>query len=463
MGPGIAAGDKPLEQGHTKERLKLTLAEAIRVAMERNLRITDAQLAVIDSEHNSRAAYSDFFPTVEVTYSASADRYMDPGRIFQFARSHDSRRANLPLLVNPFPFPLGFSSYPYRIDPYRYFRITATLTQPLYLAGRMLSQYRSAKLQVESDLAQLSVTRQDLALDVATAYYNIIRYEKLLDVNAQSIGTLQRIRKRAWDFFQSKIFSKADYLATDSQIFEARRNRNLLKTSLQDARDQLNYLLRLPPEASVELQGNYEYKPVSNNLDNIFTIAARNRIELVKAGIAVEQARAAAEYAKADLLPSVYVQTRGSRLNDDWNVADPEAVSEWTIEGVLRWRFDMFRSRETLKAKKTGTAKADAARVKLAEDIMRNVLKAYRNLKRTEQDILVNGEAVRSNRERYRVVIERYDGQLANYTEALNAHSALYQSLLAYNDALMEYQINMATLEREMGTLDSEGALHSWR
>jgi outer membrane protein TolC len=459
MATTASGADKaPQRTNPTKKELKLTLERAIRMALDTNLRVTDAQLSVADSEYQRQAAYSDFFPNLEILYSATIDRYQDPARVFQFARSQDSRRGFLTLFPD-LPFFPVFTTYPYRIDPYRYFKLTATVTQPLYLAGRTVSQYKNAQLQVEADLIQLSLTRQDLILDVTTAYYNIIRYQRLLDVNNQSLASLQKIRKRAWDFFMSKVFSKADYLATDSQIYEVRRSGNTLKTSLLDAQEQLNYLLRVPLGTMVLVQDDAEYKPAPYNLDNIFTIAASNRLELVKAGIAADQARALAKSAKADLLPSAYVQVRGSRVNDDWNVADPEGVNEWAIEGVLRWRFDMFRLLGTVKSRQTEVAQAEVARVKLAEDIMRNVLKAYRALKRAEQDILINRDAAKSNKERFRVVIERYDGQLANYTEALNAQSALYQSLLVYNDALMEYKINLAALEREMGVLGSRGPL----
>ncbi len=450
--------DEAMPQKSLKGQLKLTLAGAIRMSLDSSLRMTEAQLSVLDSEYQRQATYSDFFPNLEILYTANFDRYMDPNKVALFARSQNSRHASIPMITEGFLFPtITYSTYPYRIDPFRTFTLTATLTQPLFVGGKTLSEYKNAQLQVESDRAQVSVTRQDVILDVTTAYYNVIRYQKLLEVNGESLASLKKIRRRAWDFFLSKVFSKADYLATDTQIYEARRSRNTLNTSLVDSREQLNYLLRIPFGTAVKVQDDSAYRPAPYNLDNIFTIAARNRAELVRAGIATEQARALAKSARADLLPSAYVQVRGSRINDDWNVADPEGINTWAIEGILRWRFDTFRLRGTVKSKDTETAKAQTSNLRLAEEIMRSVLKAYRALKRAEQDIQLNREAVKSNRERFRVVLERYDSQMADYTEALNAQSALYQSLSLYNDSVIEYRVNLANLEREMGVLGSQG------
>ena len=42
--------------------IRLTLSQAVGIALSRNLRITDARIAVKESEHQRREAYSDMLP-----------------------------------------------------------------------------------------------------------------------------------------------------------------------------------------------------------------------------------------------------------------------------------------------------------------------------------------------------------------------------------------------------------------
>jgi len=429
---------------------QLNLSMSISLAVERNRRLLEARMSTQEREHEARSSFSDFFPVMDVQYATIIDRYRNEGFVQQIGYSHDSRR---PYITTPQFFFYDKSNYPYRIDPYRYFSLTATVTQPLYVAGRTLNEYKYTRLGVDYSVLQEQVDRQDLVLNVYEAYYGLMRAQKLLEVAEKSITALEGLRNRAKAFYEAKVLSKLDVLSAEGQLASAKKQKIQSQTNIGDYRAQLNHLMRIPLDTPTDIRHDYAYRPNNYRMPEVYDIALANRLEIRQAGISVQQARALVKISKSALLPSVYMQLQGSRFNDDPNVFEHEAVNSWKITGYLQWTFDMFRSKETLKERMVGEARTFTEREQLIDDILNEVGKAYRRMKRTESDIEQNRVAVDAGEEAFRVAKERYQGLLATYTEVLDAERKLAQSLGDYYGSLIDFRIDEAYLERTLGIL----------
>jgi len=431
---------------------KLDLTQAVAIAVGRNVRLADSRLAVQEKEHQRREAFSDFFPSIDLQYLASADKYMQSSQIGQFTGTHDSRWTTR---GNPFSAtaPSLNPDYPYRIDPYRIFTMSATITQPLYTGGRLLNDYKFSRLGVDYSEIQFEVDRQDLILDVNIAYYQMIQAQKLLDVAEASIRALQALVNQTTEFYKAGVVAKVDVLSTEGQLAQAYIQRTQARTDIQKARSTLNLLLRYPQETPLEIVQDFAYRPNPYRIPDIYSTAAANRLEIRQANISVEQAMALVNSSKADLIPSVSVVGRASRVKDDWNPFDPEGVNDWKIQGILTWSFDMFRRRETVKERRASQARAFVARELLVEQIMQEVKQSYLDMKRSEEDIMNTKAAVEYRRENFRINQERYKEQVATYIEVLDAQRQLSLAEGDYYVSLVGYRINKASLERRMGTL----------
>jgi outer membrane protein len=446
-----AAADKGVSKRRPQDAPRLSLADAVASALARNLKISDGMLAIQESEHQRREAYSDFFPSVDLQYLGAGYRYRQSGVVQSFAMSHDSRRAAAVALdANGNPH---FGSYPYRIDPYRTFTLAATLTQPIYTGGKLLSNYKYARLGVDYSELDLGVRRQDLTLEVYQAYFDMIQGQKLLDVANQSIRALESLRNQTVEFYKAGVVPKVDVLATEGQLAQARIQRTQAATDIEKARSALCYLLRYPQESPLEIVEDLKYEPTGYGVPGIYNTAIQNRLEIRQANISVEQALALVKAAQSDLLPSVALQAQGSRTNDDWNPLDHEAINAWKLQGVFTWAFDTFRTRETVKEKRVGQARAFVQAQLLVEQIMNEVKEAYLDMKRAESDIQDNRKAVEFRSENFRINQERYKEQVATYTEVLDAQRQLSQAQGDYYISLVSYRINLAVLERQMGII----------
>src|SRR5208283_5057779 len=198
---------------------QLSLSQAVSIAVTRNLRMADSRLAVREKEHQRREAFSDFFPSISLQYTGTADKYQQIGFVELLAGVQDSRWT-----VRGTGVPPGGAApnYPYRIDPYRNFTLTATMTQPLFTGGKLLNNYKFAQLGVEFSSIQFEVDRQDLILDATQAYYQLLQGEKLLEVAESAIRALEALRNQTVDFFKAGTVAKVDVLSTEGQLAQAR-------------------------------------------------------------------------------------------------------------------------------------------------------------------------------------------------------------------------------------------------
>lgn len=433
------------------EGRKLSLFQAVAITIDRNRRMVMVNLTLQERESQRRSAYSDFFPRFDLQYLGRASKYQDPGAVYNFSRAHDSRRGAA--LIQQEFFQTIYSEYPYRVDPYRMFTLNASLTQPVFTAGKLLNQYKYTRLGVDYAAIQVEVERQDLILEVYEAYYGMMRGQKLLEVANQSVMALEALRNRAQAFYDAKMLPKLDVLSTEGQLSQAKKQVIQNRTQIDDSREQLNYLMRLPLDTRIDIVQDYEFRAAPYTVPEIFMLAAANRLELRQASISAAQAVALAEAAKGALWPAVYLEIRGTRMNDDWNVLDQEGINEWAITGAMQWTFDTFRNRETLQERRAAAARAWTEQEQLVDTVFRDVSRAYRKMKRTESDIQQNRKAVEFRREAFRVAKERYNALLATYTEVLDAERQLHQSLGEYYESLIDYRLDQATLERQMGVL----------
>ncbi|MFC1836358.1 TolC family protein [Thermodesulfobacteriota bacterium] len=427
---------------------KLSLPQAVGIALNRNYQVTDARLEVRKQEHNRRKVYSSFFPTIEVEYSAEVDRYQNLTTVEYLSYGQDSRWFER-IIKDRYFLP----DTPHGINPYMYVTLTATLTQPIYSGGRLVNEYRNAKLGLDSARLQLEIEKQDLTLEVYQAYYEMILAHKLLYTANKSVAALQETRKQSIAFFNAGIVLEVDVLATEGQLAKARVSRRAAAKSIEKFRAKLNFLLRYPPTAQTDVIVDTKYVPNNYSVPQIFEIAARNRLEIAKANVSTEKALAMVKVAQAGMLPTAYVEVAGSRMNDDWNTFDREAYNDWTVTGVLKWTFDMFGNRETVKKRRVEHAQKFVQGRFIVQQVMEEVQLAYIKMKRAEGNIADERKSLDAYLANYRKNVALYKEQLATYREVLDAEKEAAQAAADYFTSLMNYKIYLAELERKMGIL----------
>ena len=443
----VHAGRKEQVSPASPER-SLSIWDTVSIALNRNYRIAYKQLGIKKQEHVARQAFSDFFPSLELDYTATGYKYQTIDSNFGYAR--DSRW-QIRYYAHGFNYeePL----YPYRIDPFKSFELTATLTQPIFAGGSLLANYKYAQLGVQSAQLDLQIEQQDLILDVYKAYYNLVLAYKLREAAELSVTALRNNLRQTRAFYEADLVREVDVLASGGQLAQARITRRTAEKDIERYRAQLNLLLRYPQETPIRIAMDYEFTPAPYSIPAVYAIARANRLEIRKAGVSTQRARTQVKSAEANLMPTVDVKLEGLRVNDDWNVFDHDAYNDWYVEGVLTWTLNMFSNTETVKEDRVAHAQKFIDQRQTIHDVMEEVKEAYVDMKEAEGNIADNKQALNAYARNYEMNVKLYREQVSTYREVLDAERELATARSAYYRSLLNHKIYKAVLERKMGIL----------
>ena len=122
-----------------------------------------------------------------------------------------------------------------------------SVTQPIFRGGRTVAQTRQAEAQVEAERAQLSITEQQVLLNVATAYLNLVQAQSVLQLSINNEQVLQRQLDSVEDRFRVGEVTRTDVAQAQSRLSAAHADRTQDEGNLRTARAAyVQYVGHLP-------------------------------------------------------------------------------------------------------------------------------------------------------------------------------------------------------------------------
>jgi len=122
-----------------------------------------------------------------------------------------------------------------------------TVTQPIFRGGQTVAQTRQAEAQVEAERAQLSITEQQVLLNVATAYLNLVQAQSVLQLSINNEQVLQRQLDSVEDRFRVGEVTRTDVAQAQSRLSAAHADRTQDEGNLRTARAAyVQYVGHLP-------------------------------------------------------------------------------------------------------------------------------------------------------------------------------------------------------------------------
>ena len=108
-------------------------------------------------------------------------------------------------------------------EPYKQRGVGATATQTLYNGIQTANKVRQAESQVMGARETLRVTEQQVLLDAATAYMNLLRDQAILELNRRNVEVLTEQLKQTRDRFNVGEVTRTDVAQAESRLAAGRR------------------------------------------------------------------------------------------------------------------------------------------------------------------------------------------------------------------------------------------------
>ena len=198
-----------------------TLEWALVQAYQNNPSLNAQRASLRATDENVPQALSGYRPKLSITANGGYN-YASTLRIPSI-----SRTSPIPSATPTSPRPMSRAA------------IGATATQTLYNGFQTANRVRQAESQVMGARETLRVTEQQVLLDAATAYMNLLRDQAILELNRRNVEVLTEQLKQTRDRFNVGEVTRTDVAQAESRLAAGRSS--LLGAQSNYVTSQANY------------------------------------------------------------------------------------------------------------------------------------------------------------------------------------------------------------------------------
>jgi outer membrane protein len=404
----------------------ITLQDAIRVALERNLDVQLSREEIDFARNRQNEAGTGFLPKVSAEYG-----YRRPSGTSTMIGGVNIRNQD----QNNYHF-------------------TGTVEQPIFTGFATLSTYELARLGLNSAKIQLDRSRLDIIFRVKETYIGIIQAEKIREVAEQSVRQLQENLKVAENFYRVGLSPKIDVLDAETRLGDAELQLIRAVNDVAVRKANLNTVLRQSVDTPVEVEDILTTAPYERSYEASQETALKYRPEVLDAETQVASAEQQITFAKSGYYPNVTFRTNLYRLGDTPGVDGSEFTQRqgWDVGAVATWTlFEWGKTRYAVFQQEARLRQAKETLEKVKDTVRLDVKSEYLTLRAAYEAIGVARKAVVSAEENFRISTERYKEQVATSTEVLDAQTRLTQAKSNYTNAIAIFNVEVARLIRAMG------------
>ncbi len=411
----------------TESYLQLKLENAIKIALVKNRDIKNAEEETNKAKYRIIEAASGAFPQINGFW--------------------DSQKTLKPLIfVIQFPDSTGkLQKNRLKVGTDYNMGLGASLTQPLYVGGKIGTALKAAKIYDNLSRETLKSVKQNIVTGVVLAFNSVLLAKEIKNISIESLAHAEKHLKNVRSLFEAG-------KATEYGLLRASVNVSNLKPSLIEAENnirisllKLKEIMGIDPETPVDITGSFSHPDTSLLEKADKTVAFKNRPDLRASELNMDLYEKNIRIAKGDFYPTL---TAGTSFQYTGNFDDfGYDASDWTPYwlATVNLSFPIFSGFKNyskykqakvdhLKAKTTYRKHRDATEIEVNETSM-NLRKALEKIESQQMNIEEAEKAVYLAESLYTngkaTQLEVLDAQLALDIAKTNMANALYEGKIA--------------------------------
>lgn len=196
-------------------------------------------------------------------------------------------------------------------------QVGATITQPLFRGFRTVNSVNAAENTVQAARSQLTSIEQQILLNTAQIYSDVLRDQAEVDLNTNNEQVLRRQLDATRDRFQVGEITRTDVSQAESRLAGARSGRVAAEAQLMSSRATFQRVVGIPPE---NLNPPAQLPALPASLEEAVALALENQPDVVAARFAARAADDVVEVVQGELLPTVNLQASHAR---NWETQVP--------------------------------------------------------------------------------------------------------------------------------------------
>jgi outer membrane protein TolC len=430
----------------------LSLEQVVALAMQRNFALLDQADTVAAAGFREGVAKAQFYPRLTPRYAQGTD-----GATFGFDASQ-----KIPWLGGTLEAASNFTSNPDSGTPApRSATAQLVVRQPLLRgAGPNATFYdlTNSRRARQTQERAYELGRQRLAVQVTSAFYNVIAQRQLVTVARSSLKRSESLKKASDARLKVGLASKLDVFRAELQTAQTEDAMVRSEAGLESALEQLRAVLALGPGDPVEPEA-VALRPAREGeiepLEVLINRARAERLEVREAQDQVDDARRTLSLARQNLWPQLDAVIGLSRLGAGPSYGDAWSAGDTRSTFALATSYPLERSQD--RANKAVAELDLAARQRALTqrelDVESEVRAAVRELLRIRKSVDLQRQAVDVAAQQRRLATLRYERGLASNFDVVDAEGSLLLARSALVSLLASYKVAEVELKRATGEL----------
>jgi outer membrane protein TolC len=415
---------------------RLTLTEAVHLAISQNRALRFARLKVAENEHKKAGERSAYFPAIK---NESNALHITDLEIVDIPAGTFGIVGATPIPAQSFSLPQGKLTL---------FSSGTEISQPLTQLIRIRQANRIAAAEVAVSRDDLKEAENQIALDVHSLYFGILiaRLQKQA-AEQQSTYAGEHLRESEEDIRNGAAL-KIAAIQGRANLLESQQAVLTAELQIDDLTTELNDVLGLPLDTRLELDAAVPTAYDQHPREEYVQTAWSTHPEILAAEEAVRKARAGVTAAKSAYIPDITAYARHS-----YQDGVPFLVRNFGTFGFhLTWDvFDFGKRREAVRERETQLAESEENLQRLKEEVAVKIERSYNKVERTRSLVRVADEALKLRQEGERLASNQLVQGALLVSERRQATAATYKAEADYLQASLGYLLARAELDQAVG------------
>lgn len=422
--------------GYGADVRKLSLKEAVELAISQNHSLRIGRLKIVENEQKKAGERASYFPSItdhaKAADSTSISHVVIPTGTFgrvdsQLVPGHD---VTIPqgrdyLLLNE-----------------------ATISQPLTQLIRIREANRIAAAEVAISRTDLKKAENQVAVDVHRLYFAVLIAELQKRAAEEQTAYAKEELKENMEAVRNGSLLRVSGIQGDVDVLQGQQAVLTADLQVTDLNTELDDLLGLPLDTKLDLEPIEAIGPDRRPLEEYVQAAWANNPEIAAAEESIKKATAGVKSAKSAFIPDITAYA-----SETWQNGLAFIVTNFGTAGVqLNYDvFDFGKRRAAVREHEAQLAETEENLKRLKDSISAQVERNYNAVERTENLVAVAGQVVALRRENERLSHNQATQGVVTVANTLEAASATYKSQVDLLQANLNYMLAWAELKQTIG------------
>ncbi len=431
------------------EPLKLTLDKAIQISLDQNLEVRAQKAAINAADANRKQMRGHYGPSLSVDANVMiADKASEMSLGGSGGAQLPAPQTVYEGVVSELVSSL---SEPTVIQEQVTSEVNVQLTMPLNNLYQIHQGYQVAKSGLKAAKQDKRRVEHETVYNVVSSYYGVLQAGAQVETAQKAVEHLAEQARVVQDFVTQGLAARNDKLKMDVALRDAKQTLMKMENNRELALAALVIYMGLEPDAQLDLE------PVSGDpldertlppFENVLEQAVKNRPELKKLTLQLDQAKRGENVAIADMFPSLalvgtYRHAEGSKMGESDLFIGGLALQwdawEW---GATYYGIDKAQEQK----RQANLMSKHATRL-----VQLEARQAYLNLKTALDVVKVALAAVDQARESYQIESLRFQKGMGTTADILDAQQALTGAENNLTSAVYQSYVAKAALLKALG------------